>query len=389
MINFLVLHKPVRSPPPAFAQPVYVTRPLLPAFETYAEALRGIWERQWLTNKGPLHDALEQALCAHLRVSHLSLVSSGTTALMLALRAFELAGEVITTPFTSPATVNAITWCGLTPVFADVDPRTLTLDPAAVERAVTRRTAALVPVHVYGMPCAVDALQEIAAQHRLRVIYDGAHAFGAEIGGRSLVAHGDATILSFHATKLFNTAEGGAVVARDPDTKQRIDLLRHLGFENETTFTLPGINGKMSELAAALGLANLEHVETEHHARGEIAAVYHQRLVGTEGITIVEPAADVRPSRLYFVLRVDKDRCPRSRDDLCAGLNGFNIFPRRYFYPLCTAIPSYQKLPSADPRNLPVATRAAEEVMCLPFYGALGAPAAHRICDVIEHLLEA
>jgi dTDP-4-amino-4,6-dideoxygalactose transaminase len=354
----------------------------------YTELLRGVWERQWLTNKGPLHDALEQELCAYLRVSHLSLVSSGTIALMLALRAFDLAGEAITTPFTSPATVHAISWCGLTPVFADIDPRSLTLDPAAVERAITPRTVALVPVHVFGVPCAHDALQEIASRYGLRLIYDGAHAFGAEVGGKPLSSIGDATMLSFHATKLFNTAEGGAVVAPDREVKRRVDLLRDLGFENETTFTLPGLNGKMSELAAALGLANLPRVEAEHRARGEIAGVYRERLSGIQGLSIVEPGDDVHPSRFYFAIRVDGETCRRLRDDLYAGLRAFNVFPRRYFYPLCTASPSYCSLPSAAPANVPVATRAAAEVLCLPFYGALGPAGAYRICDMIEHVLE-
>jgi dTDP-4-amino-4,6-dideoxygalactose transaminase len=307
---------------------------------------------------------------------------------MLALSAFDLAGEAITTPFTWPATVNAIRWCGLTPVFADIDPLTLTLDPAAVERAITPRTVALVPVHVYGIPCAHDALQEIAARHALRLIYDGAHAFGVQVGGKPLVGLGDATIMSFHATKLFNTAEGGAVVARDGDVKRRIDLLRDVGFENETTFTLPGINGKMSELEAALGLANLRRVGAEYRARGEIAGVYRERLSGIRGLSFVEAGKDVHPSRLYFVIRVDNELCRRSRDELCEGLRAFNVFPRRYFYPLCTAGPSYRNLPSAHPGNFPVAVRAASEVLCLPFYGALGLPAAHRICDMIEHVLE-
>ena len=372
--------------PPAFERPVYLTRPLLPPLETYTDVLRGIWERHWLTNGGPLHDALEHALCDRLRVAHLSLVSNWTTALILACRALGLAGEVVTTPFTSPATVHALAWCGLTPVFADIDPIALTLDPAAVERAITARTSAIVGVHIYGMPCDVAAMQHIADRHGLRVIYDGAHTFGTEIANEPVLRFGDATIMSFHATKLFNTAEGGAVVVHDRQFKQRVDTLRNLGIQDEVTVAASGINAKMSEFAAALGLTNLELVEAECVARADLAEIYGARLSGMTGLSCFAIPSHIRDSRNYFVLRIDGERSPISRDDLYEGLKRFNVFGRRYFYPLCSEFPPYRDLPSADPRALRIAHRAAREVLCVPFYGDLGGVAAHRICDMIAYL---
>lgn len=375
-----------RVAPRPFEHPVYVTRPLLPDLQVYTAALQGIWQRQWLTNKGQLHDALERGLCDHLRVSHLSLVGSGTAGLMLAFRALELSGEAITTPLTSPATVNALTWCGLTPVFADIDPLELTLDPDAVERAITPRTRAIVGVHIYGIPCRIGPLQAIADRHALRVVYDAAHAFGTEIDGEPVLTWGDASILSFHATKLFNTAEGGAVVTPDPDLKRRIDLYKTLGIQDEITVAVPGINARMNELEAALGLANLPLVEGERRARGEIAHVYCGRLSALAGVECVAVPTGVRHSQHYFMVRVT-GASPVSRDDLYERLKPFNVFARRYFYPLCSDFSFYRDCPSADPRNLPVATRVAQEVLSLPLYGALGTTAAHRICDMIEYVL--
>lgn len=371
--------------PRPFGQPVYVTRPLLPDLQIYTAALQGIWQRQWLTNKGQLHDRLERALCHHLRVPHLSLVNSGTSGLMLAFRALELSGEAVTTPLTSPATVSALTWCGLTPVFADIDPLELTLDPDAVERAITPRTRAIVGVHIYGIPCRIDQLRAIAERYKLRVIYDAAHAFGTEIDGEPVIKSGDATILSFHATKLFNTAEGGAVVTQDRDLKQRIDLLKNLGIEDEITVNVPGINARMNELEAALGLANLDLVEPERCARDEIAQIYSERLAGLAGVSCVAMPTGVRNSQLYSVIRVT-DASPVSRDDLYEHLKPFNVFARRYFYPLCSNFSFCRDLPSADSRNLPVANRVAQEVLCLPLYSELGAAGAHRICDIIEYI---
>ena len=278
--------------PPAFEQPLYVTRPLLPPLEAYSKALQGIWSRRWLTNKGVLHDELEAALCRHLHVQQMSLVGSGTLALMLTFKALELEGDVVTTPLTSPATINALLWAGLTPVFADVDPSSLTLDPDAAEAAITPRTSALLGVHIYGIPCDVEAFQRIAARNTLSIVYDAAHGFGTEIHGRPLADFGDASILSFHATKLFNTAEGGAVVTRSPGLKRRVDLLRTLGISDEITVSLPGINARMNELEAALGLANLEVIDAERRARSELADIYRAHLANIEGTHLHRHASE-------------------------------------------------------------------------------------------------
>jgi dTDP-4-amino-4,6-dideoxygalactose transaminase len=376
------------SLPVPFEQPIYVTRPLLPSLATYSGALKGIWERQWLTNKGPLHDELERELCAHLHIKNLSLTANGTTALSLALQALQLSGEVITTAFTSPATPNAASWCGLKPVFADIDSINWTLDPNAVERAITPRTSAILGVHIFGMPCDLKALQTIANSHNLRLIYDGAHAFGTEINGKPITNFGDATILSFHATKFYNTAEGGAVATIDGELKKRVDLLRTLGIQDETTVLLPGINGRMNELQAALGLANLELVEQEYQARSQVAQIYRSRLKNVDGLAFFNLPPNVRDSQNYFVVQIDKSS-PLSRDQLTDKLKLFNVFTRRYFYPLCNEFPFYRDLPSSQPENLKVAYRVSRDVLCLPFYGKLGATNAHRICDMITFIFNA
>jgi dTDP-4-amino-4,6-dideoxygalactose transaminase len=373
------------SAPIPFEHPVHIARPLLPPLEVYIESLRGIWESRQLTNKGQLHDTLEEALRGRLRVPHLSLVCNGTMALLLAGRALDFSGEVITTPFTFAATPNALSWCGATPIFADIDPITMTLDPAAVERAITPRTTALLPVHVFGIACDVEGLQKIADRHGLRVLYDGAHAFGTEIDGGPILNFGDATILSFHATKTFHTAEGGAIVANNSALKQRIDLLRNFGIENEDSVVLPGINGKLNELQAALGLANLELIGAELRAQTDLANIYALRLKDVAGLTFattLHPGADHQ----YFVVRIDRDRARISRDGLHAGLKGFNVFTRRYFHQLCSEFPFFRHLPSCRAENLPVAHRVAGEVLCLPLYGALGVAGVHRICDMIQFI---
>jgi dTDP-4-amino-4,6-dideoxygalactose transaminase len=377
-----------RMPKPIpFAQPVYVTRPILPELSHYTSILQGIWERGWLTNKGPTHDALERALRDHLRVEHLALTGSGTTALMLAHRALGLAGEVVTTPFTSPATPNSLAWCGITPVFADIDPVSLTLDPEAVERAITPQTTAILAVHLYGMPCAVDELRSIADRHGLRLVYDAAHAFGTELDEVPILQFGNATILSFHATKLFNTAEGGAVVSTDPALIERVNLLKNLGIRGEITVEEPGINGRLNELEAALGLANLELVGQETRARARIAEVYRTGLAGLEGMSCFALPAAVRHAQSYFVIRVDDAACPIDRDGLHEALKEFNVFTRRYFYPLCSEYPFYRNRLSSRPENLRVAGRASREVLCLPLFGALGVESGERICSMIRYVV--
>jgi dTDP-4-amino-4,6-dideoxygalactose transaminase len=373
------------SQPLPFKHPVYIALPLLPPLELFIESVRGIWESRQLTNNGQLHDALEEALRSYLRARHLSLTCNGTMALLLACRALELSGEVITTPFTFAATPNSLSWCGVTPVFADIDPITMTIDPAAVERAITSKTTALLPVHVFGIPCDVRGLQKIADRHGLRIIYDGAHTFGTEIDGEPILNFGDATILSFHATKTFHTAEGGAIATNDRALKERLDLLRNFGIENEDSVVLPGINGKLNELQAALGLANLELLDAEFRAQTELANIYASRLKELAGLTF---ATEPRPGTNHhgFVVRIDRDRARISRDDIYDGLKDFNVFSRRYFHELCSDFPFFRHLPSSRAENLPVAHCVAHEVLCLPLYGALGAAGINRICDMIKFI---
>lgn len=375
--------------PDSFSAPVYVTRPMLPPLERYVSLLEQVWQRRWLTNNGSMHAAFEVALRDHLNVPHASLTTNGTMAISLACRALDLTGEVVTTPFTSPATPNALHWIGLEPVFADIDPVALTIDPAAIERAITPRTSAILGVHIYGMPCDFDAIEAIAKRHGLRVIYDGAHSFGDTISGRPVLGFGGASTVSLHATKVFNTAEGGAVLTRDGALKEKIDRLKSLGIKDEVTVLYPGTNGRMNELQAALGLANLEGIAQEYEGRRAVAAVYRERLHGIGGVACFSLPVELTPGLHYFVIRVDQARAALSRDDLQARLKAFNLFTRRYFFPLCSEFSFYRDLPSSRPDNLPNAHQASREVLCLPFYGTLPVEDAHRICDMIEYSLRA
>jgi dTDP-4-amino-4,6-dideoxygalactose transaminase len=364
---------------------------MLPPLDEYVDQLRDVWDSRWLTNNGPKHQALEQALAEHLRAPHLSLFNNGTVALVVACQALRLAGEVITTPFTFPATPHVLSWNGVTPVFVDVDPNTMNLDPAQIEPLITNRTSAILAVHVYGTPCDVAGIQQIADLYGLKVVYDGAHAFGTEIDGRPITGFGDATMLSFHATKLFHTGEGGALVVRDELMKRRVDLLKNFGIKNEAEVVMPGINGKMSELSAALGLVNLRQMGAERAGRAAVAAVYDERLDGLPGVRRLSLPANVTNSYQYYVLRIAGAGAGAGsgsrRDALYEGLKQFNVFARRYFHPLCTEYSCYRSLPTADPRRLPVAYRVADEVLTLPLWSALGTGGAHRVCDAIEYLL--
>ena len=376
-----------RPAPRPFDEPIYVTRPILPSLEAYLEHLREIWTSRQLTNAGPLTRALERHLSAYLEAPHISLFNNGTMALMTACQALDLSGEVITTPFTFPATPHALTWSRITPVFADIDPVTMTIDPVAVESLVTTRTTGILGVHIYGLPCAVGTLQAVAEKFALRVVYDAAHALTTRINDQPITNFGDVSMLSFHATKLFHTAEGGALVARDPQVRQRIDLLRNFGIKDEATVLECGINGKMNELQAALGLCVLSLIENERAARRELAAVYRDRLGDLPGVTLMPMPPNVILSDQYFVIRIAESQAGVSRDVLWEALKRFKVFARRYFAPLCSEYPHYKSLPSADPARLPVAHTVVQEVLCLPFYGALGMDGAHRICDMIEHIL--
>ncbi len=370
--------------PRPFEQPVYVTRPLLPPLSDYVERLQAVWDSGWLANGGDQHQRLEAALAEHLQSPHLSLFNNGTIGLIVACQALRLSGEVITTPFSFPATPHVLSWNAVTPVFADVEPGTMNIDPARIESLITGRTTGILGVHVYGTPCRVHEIDEIARTYGLKVIYDGAHAFGAQIDGRPIAQFGDVTMFSFHATKLFHTAEGGALAVRDADTKRRIDLLKNFGIKNEHEVVMPGINGKMSELSAALGLSVLEQVPAERTRRERVARAYLERLARHEGIVPLRPPAGVRDSLQYFVVRIDASRTGIDRDGLHARLRELNIVTRKYFYPLCSQYSCYRHLASAQPAQLPVATRVAGEVLCLPFHGGLSDDDVHRIADAID-----
>ncbi len=374
---------PAPGTPAPFDKPIYVTRPLLPPLPAVTARLEQVWATQQLTNIGAQHERLEAALRERLGVRELSLFTNGTVALITAIRALGLTGDVVTTPFTFPATPHALSWSGITPVFCDVDPRTLTLDPGAVERAITPRTTAILAVHVYGTPCDVAALQRVADRHRLRLIYDAAHAFGARVDGRAIGTFGDITMFSFHATKLFHTAEGGALACADPLLKARIDDLRNFGIHGPDLVEAIGLNGKMTELQAALGLCVLDGLDAELAQRRRLLAQYRDRVSAIDGVAWYHTSRLEDDSCQYAVARVDEARFGCSRDALHEELRRFNVFTRKYFYPLCADYPCYRDLPSASPSALPVAARAVRDVLCLPLYGGLDAADVDRICDMI------
>lgn len=363
-------------------QPIYVTQPFLPPLDEFTPYLEHIWENKILTNAGPFHQQLERALCDYLGVKHLALFTNGTIALVTALQALRITGEVITTPYSFVATAHSLLWNGIKPVFVDVEPNTLNLDPAKIEAAITPQTTAIMPVHVYGHPCDVDAIQNIADIYNLKVIYDAAHAFGVQCHCGSVLNHGDLSVLSFHATKVFNTFEGGAIVCPDAKTKQRIDHLKNFGFVDEVTVVAPGINGKMSEVNAAFGLLQLKHIDAALARRKEIADTYRQALAGVKGIQVLPDAGEAVSNHAYFPILV-QDEYPIGRDALYEKLREQNIYARRYFYPLISDFPMYRSLPSAQPANLPVAAKASAQVLCLPIYPALTDEDQRRVIDLI------
>lgn len=368
------------QPSPA---PIYVTQPDLPPLAEFLPYLEQIWQNKVLTNGGPFHRRFEDELAAYLGVRHVSLFTNATIALVTALQALRIGGEVITTPYSFVATAHSLLWNGIKPVFVDVDPHTLNLDPAQVEAAITPETTAILPVHCYGTPCDVDALQRIADDYDLKVIYDAAHAFGIQRQGRSVLSHGDLSVLSFHATKVFNTFEGGAIISPDARTKQRIDHLKNFGFVNETTVVATGINGKMSEFNAALGLLQLQHVGRAIERRGRIEAMYRERLAGLPGLRLMDRPADASANHSYFPILVGR-QFPLSRDALYQRLKDQGVHARRYFYPLISDFPMYRGLASADPARLPVARAAAEQVLCLPIYPALADEDVDRIAGIVR-----
>lgn len=345
-----------------------VTQPHLPPLEEFIPFLEKIWDSKILTNGGEFHRRFEQALCEYLGVEHLSLFTNGTIALVTALQALRVTGEVITTPYSFVATAHSLMWNGIKPVFVDIDPETLNLDPSKIEAAITPQTTAIMPVHVYGRACDVDAIQRIADIYNLKVIYDAAHAFGVRgVDGTSVLRHGDLSVLSFHATKVFNTFEGGAIVCPDAKAKQRIDHLKNFGFVDEVTVVAPGINGKMSEVNAAFGLLQLKHVGEAIAKRARVALRYREAFAGTKGIRCLKPATVEQSNYAYFPILVEEG-FPLSRDELYARMREQNIYVRRYFYPLISDFPMYRGLPSAKSDMLPVSKYMAEHVLCLPIY---------------------
>lgn len=364
-------------------KPVYVTQPYLPPLEEFYPYLQQIWDSKQLTNCGPFHQQLEDALCAHLGVKHLALFTNATIALVTALQAMRITGEVITTPYSFVATAHSLLWNGIKPVFADIDPDTLNLDPAKIESAITPQTTAIMPVHVYGHPCDVDAIQKVADNYNLKVIYDAAHAFGVQDAGGSVLRHGDLSVLSFHATKVFNTFEGGAIICPDEKTKSRIDHLKNFGHVGEVNVVAPGINGKMSEFSAALGLLQLKYVEQAILQRKIIDAAYRARLMTVRGLRCLNTTGEKIANYAYFPVLVGPEY-PLSRDALNKKFQELGIFPRRYFYPLITDFPMYRGLPSANRANLPVATAAAEKILCLPIYPDLEMQVVEEICAFIS-----
>lgn len=364
-------------------QPIYVTQPYLPQLEEFIPYLQEIWDKKILTNGGPFHQQLEKALCEYLGVKHLALFSNGTLGLVTALQALRVTGEVITTPYSFVATAHSLLWNGIKPVFVDVDPNTLNLDPAKIEAAITPHTTAIMPVHCYGHPCDVQAIQKIADNYNLKVIYDAAHAFGVQDDGGSVLRHGDLSVLSFHATKVFNTFEGGAIICPDAKTKLRIDQLKNFGFVDETTVVAPGINGKMSEINAAFGLLQLKHIDAALAQRQRIDAAYREALRNVPGIRCLQDAGEQVANYSYFPLLVEAGY-PLSRDALYQKLKDNNIYARRYFYPLITDFPMYRGMPSAHRENLPVATTAAQKVLCLPIYPNLADFDLARVVSILK-----
>jgi dTDP-4-amino-4,6-dideoxygalactose transaminase len=364
------------------SKPIYVTQPDLPPLEEFIPYLEQIWKNKVLTNGGPFHQQLEKALCEYLGVEYISLFTNGTIALVTALQALGINGEVITTPYSFVATSHSLLWNGIKPVFVDIDPNTLNIDPAKIEAAITPQTTAIMAVHCYGHPCDVDAIQKIADKYNLKVIYDAAHAFGVECHCGSLLNHGDLSVLSFHATKVFNTFEGGAIVCKDAETKLRIDQLKNFGFVDEVTVVAPGINGKMSEFNSALGLLQLKTLDSAIQKREAIDSAYRSALDNIKGICCLGDAGETKANFSYFPILVENSY-PLSRDELFEKLRQANIFARRYFYPLISNFPMYRSLNSAHPTNLPVASKLAQQVLCLPIYPALLDVEQARVIELI------
>lgn len=352
-------------------EPIYVTRPNLPLLEKLQPYLEEIWKNKILTNNGPFHQQFEIELAKYLGVEYVNLFANATIALVVGLQALRITGEVITTPFSFVATTHALKWNGITPVFCDIEEKTLNIDPDKIEALITPKTTAIMPVHVYGHPCNTERIQDIADKYGLKVIYDAAHAFGIKMKNKNLMLEGDMSVLSFHGTKLFTTFEGGAVITKDEKLKKRIDFLKNFGFADEVTVIAPGINGKMNEFQSVIGLLSLEIVEEEIANRKKVAETYFDLLDGIKGIKMFKEFDGFDYNYAYFPVLINEEESGISREELYNEFRKENIYARRYFYPLISNMPSYRSLPSATKENLPVANKIAEQVLCLPIYGKL------------------
>ena len=362
---------------------ITVTSPLLPDREEFNKFLQEIWETKWITNNGCFHQELERALCKYLEVPYVSLFTNGTLPLITALQALRITGEVITTPYSFVATTHALWWNGIKPVFVDIDSRTCNLDPEKIEAAITPKTTAIMPVHCYGKPCDTKAIQSIADKYGLKVIYDAAHAFGVKVDGESILKAGDMSTLSFHATKVYNTIEGGALVMHDERTKKRLDYLKNFGFSGETTVVAPGINSKMDEVRAAYGLLNLRQVDQAISSRHRVADRYREALREVDGITFFDDIPRVRHNYSYFPIFIDAEKFGMTRDELYFKMRENKVLGRRYFYPLISTFSTYRSLESSNPKYLPVATKMADEVICLPMHHELSVSDIKRVLEVI------
>ena len=362
---------------------ITVTSPLLPNLDDFNGMLKQIWESKWITNNGQFHKQLEKELAAYLKVPYISLFTNCTLPLITALQALRITGEVITTPYSFVATTHALWWNGIKPVFVDIDPRTGNINPDKIEAAITPKTTAIMPVHVYGKPCDTQRIQEIADQYGLKVIYDAAHAFGVEVNGESVLNAGDLSTLSFHATKVYNTVEGGAMVMHDEKMKKRIDYLKNFGFANETTVVGPGINSKMDEVRSAYGLLNLKQVDAAIEARHQVAIKYREALRNVEGITFFDDMPAVKHHSSQLPRIVSAKKYGMTRDELYYQMKEQNVLGRRYFYPLISEFSTYRGLESAKPENLPEAHKMADSVICLPMHHALNNDDIQRILDCI------
>ena len=362
---------------------ITVTSPLLPERAEFEQMLKEIWDSKWITNNGQFHKQLEKALCEYLKVPYISLFTNGTLPLLTALQALRITGEVITTPYSFVATTHSIWWNGCKPVFVDIEEATCGIDPDCIEAAITPHTTAIMPVHCYGKPCDMERIQAIANKYGLKVIYDAAHAFGVEVNGKSVLEQGDMATLSFHATKVYNTLEGGALVMHDAETKKRIDYLKNFGFAGETEVVAPGINSKMDEVRAAYGLLNLRQVDEAIGKRHQVAVRYRSALRNVKGVRFFDDMPGVRHNYSYFPVFINAEEYGMTRDELYFKMKEQGVLGRRYFYPLISTFSTYRGLPSASPENLPVATRVANEVICLPMHHALSEEDMDRILEQI------